>query len=255
MKFDELETSLRSYEAAHDRRIPSGVQIVARLDGRSFSRLTKELMDYEAPYDARFRDAMVVAMKRLMDCGFRVRFAYAQSDEISLLFDPNEQLFSRNHRKWLSILAGEASAALSLTIGRHVVMDCRIIELPIANLVVDYFRWRMEDAGRNCLNSHAYWILRKAGKSVAEATAMISGLSNERKHELLRANGVHYDTLPGWQRCGYAMLWETYAKEGFNPLTGQNETAVRNQLQENFELPCGGQYSEWIEAMIGPDFL
>jgi tRNA(His) guanylyltransferase len=75
MKFEELETSLRAYEEAHDRRIPTGVQIVARLDGRSFSRLTKELMDYEAPYDVRFRDAMVVAMKRLMDCGFRVRFA------------------------------------------------------------------------------------------------------------------------------------------------------------------------------------
>ncbi len=178
MKFDELETSLRAYEAAHDRRIPAGVQIVARLDGRGFSRLTKEVMDYEAPYDVRFRDAMVVTMKRLMECGFKVRFAYAQSDEISLLFDPDEQLFSRKHRKWLSILAGEASAALSLAIGKHVVMDCRIIELPAASVVADYFRWRMEDAGRNCLNSHAYWILRKAGKSAAESTSVICGLSN-----------------------------------------------------------------------------
>ncbi len=171
------------------------------------------------------------------------------------MFDPDDQLFSRKHRKWLSILAGEASAALSLTIGRHVVMDCRIIELPSAKVVVDYFRWRMEDAGRNCLNLHAYWVLRKAGKSVAEATAMISGLSNEQKHELQRANGVHYDDLPAWQKRGYAVLWETYAKEGFNPLTGQNETAIRNQLQENFELPCGRAYSEWIETKLEPESL
>ncbi len=252
MKFDELETSLRAYEATHDRRIPPGVQIVARLDGRSFSRLTKELMDYEAPCDPRFRDAMVVAMKRLMDCGFRVRFAYAQSDEISLLFDPDEQLFSRKHRKWLSILAGEASAALSLTIGRHVVMDCRVIELPAAKVVVDYFRWRMEDARRNCLNSHAYWILRKTDKSAVESTAMISGLSTEQKHELLLENGVHYDALPTWQKQGYAVWWEMYAKEGFNPLTGENETAMRYQLQESFDLPYGGAFSEWLETMLKP---
>jgi tRNA(His) 5'-end guanylyltransferase len=210
------------------------------------------MMDYEVPFDVRFRDSMVVTLKRLMDCGCKLRLAYAQSDEISLLFDPDEQLFNRKHRKWLSILAGEASAALSLSIGRHAVMDCRIIELPTDQLVVDYFRWRMEDAGRNCLNSHAYWILRKAGRSVAEATSTISGQSNEQKHELLRANGLSYDALPLWQKRGYAVVLESYAKEGYNPLTKETETAKRSRQREIFELPSGGDYSKWIAARLKP---
>ena len=32
--------------------------------------------------------------------------------------------------------------------------DCRISQLPSLDLVVDYFRWRGEDARRNALNAH-----------------------------------------------------------------------------------------------------
>ncbi|MDP7288124.1 MAG: guanylyltransferase, partial [Phycisphaerae bacterium] len=42
MKFDELDKKMRVYEAAHDFCVPPGVFIVARLDGRNFTRLTKE---------------------------------------------------------------------------------------------------------------------------------------------------------------------------------------------------------------------
>ncbi len=249
MKFDELESSLRNFETAHDRVIPSGIQIVARLDGRGFSRLTKEVMDYEAPYDSRFRDAMLGTMKCLMRAGFKTRFAYAQSDEISLLFDPEDRLFARKHRKWLSILAGQASASLSLEIGRAVVMDCRIIELPDTKTVVDYFRWRMEDARRNCLNSHAYWVLRKEGATPSGATASLSGLSTSEKRELLLESGVSFDSLPAWQRIGYAVMNETFTKIGTNPVTGNDEEATRTRLVEQSDLPSGREYSEMIAAL------
>ena len=76
----------------------------------AFSTLTKETLDFEAPYDERFRDFMIDTIKHLMKCGFRVRFAYSQSDEINLLFDINETAFSRKLRKYNSVLAAEASA-------------------------------------------------------------------------------------------------------------------------------------------------
>ncbi len=35
----------------------------------------------------------------------------------------------------------------SLKLGQPACFDCRISQLPTAELVVDYFRWRNEDAG------------------------------------------------------------------------------------------------------------
>lgn len=250
MRFDELDTHLRQYETANDRSTPPGFLIVARLDGRGFTRLTKERMDYEAPYDARFRDAMLAAMERLMNCGFRILFAYAQSDEISLLFHPEDASFERKHRKWLSVLAGEASAALSLAMGTHAVMDCRLSEMPDRKTVTDYFRWRMEDASRNCLNSHCYWMLRKQGRGMTEATEFLSGLSTAEKHDLLFANGINFNDLPLWQKRGYGLLWQNYEKEGRNPLTGQTTAATRRRLAQDLELPTGDAYAAMLVGLL-----
>jgi tRNA(His) guanylyltransferase len=84
---DELDQKMRVYETAADYCVLPGVFMVARLDGRSFSRLTRELCQFEAPFDQRFRDMMVNTAEGLMNCGLRVKYAYTQSDEISLLFD------------------------------------------------------------------------------------------------------------------------------------------------------------------------
>ncbi len=112
MKFDDLDKKMRVFETAADLCVLPGVFMVARLDGRSFTRLTKETCRFEAPFDVRFRDLMVGVAESLMTCGFRVLYAYTESDEISLLFDPDERLFGRKLRKYNSTLAGEASARL-----------------------------------------------------------------------------------------------------------------------------------------------
>ena len=65
-------------------------------------------MDFEAPYDVRFRDYMVETITS-NEVRFQVKFAYSQSDEINLLFDINETAFSRKLRKFNSVLAAEAS--------------------------------------------------------------------------------------------------------------------------------------------------
>jgi len=67
--------------------------MVARIDGRCFTRLTKEIHQFDAPYDIRFRDIMVETVKHLMNCGFKMVYGYTQSDEISLLFHPDENTF------------------------------------------------------------------------------------------------------------------------------------------------------------------
>src|SRR5215475_14364725 len=111
MKFDDLDKKMRQFETSHDFCVLPGIFMVARIDGRSFTRLTKEVHRFEAPFDERFRDMMLATAEHLMaGCGFDVTYGYTQSDEISLLFAPDESAFGRKLRKLHSVLAGEASA-------------------------------------------------------------------------------------------------------------------------------------------------
>jgi tRNA(His) guanylyltransferase len=252
MKFDDLDARLRVFETAHDHCALPGLYLVARLDGRGFTRLTKEVHPFEAPFDERMRDYMTATTQHLLECGFRMVYGYTQSDEISLLLHPEEDSFGRKLRKYTSVLAGEASAKFSLLLGSIGVFDCRISQLPRRQDVVDYFRWRQEDAGRNSLNAHCYWLLRKQGSTVAEATGQVKGLRTAAKHDLLFAHGINYHNLPSWQKRGVGLYWEEYRKVGFNPLTQQASETARRRLALNQELPLGESYEVFIRTMLQP---
>jgi|SRR5581483_4068994 len=250
MKFDELDARMRVFETAHDDCALPGLFLVARLDGRNFTRLTKEIHEFNVPFDERMRDHMIATTAHLMNCGFDVIYGYTESDEISLLFDPAITTFERKLRKYNSILAGEASAKFSLLLGDRAVFDCRISQLPNVDLVCDYFRWRNEDAHRNALNAHCYWALRKEGKSAKESAARLRRISVAEKNELLFGYGINFNELPNWQKRGIGLWWETYIKSGVNPVTNVEETAERRRIRSELDLPMRDQYSVFIRELI-----
>lgn len=251
MKFDQLDRKMRVFETAHDHCVLPRIHMVARLDGRGFTRLLRETHGFMAPYDERFRDFMVQTTAHLMDCGFRARFACTHSDEISLLLHRDEQSFGRKLRKLNSILAGEASAAFSLLLGARACFDCRIAQLPTQELVVDYFRWRSEDASRNALSAHCYWALRDEGHGAREATRTLNGLSVADKNELLvRIRGIHFDELPRWHKRGVGIYWQPYAKEIVDSRTGERATAQRRRLVIDDHLPTRAAYEAFIRERL-----
>ncbi|WP_293310190.1 tRNA(His) guanylyltransferase Thg1 family protein [Pedobacter sp. UBA5917] len=250
MKFDDLDVKMRVYETAQDRCIVPEVYIVARIDGRGFTKLTKEVHPFEAPFDEKFRDLMVETVKHLMNCGFNVIYGYTQSDEISLLFHPNENVFGRKIRKYISLLAGEASAKFSSLFGNVGAFDCRISELPNRNLVEDYFRWRNEDAHRNALNAHCYWRLRQDNHTVKQATSKIEGISIAAKNELLFQYGINFNNLPAWQKRGVGFYWKNLKKEGFNPKTKEHVLVDKRSLFTDFELPMREHYNNFIHDLL-----
>jgi tRNA(His) 5'-end guanylyltransferase len=250
MKFDDLDTKMRVFETAHDHCVLPGLHMVARLDGRSFTRLTHETHAFEAPFDERFRDYMIATTEHLVNCGFRIIYGYTQSDEMSLLFHLEENTFNRKLRKLNSVLAGEASAKFSLLLGAMACFDCRISQLPNIEIVCDYFRWRSEDAHRNALNGHCYWMLRKQGKTEKEAAGMLFGMSVSEKNELLFSNGINFNDLPNWQKRGAGIFWETYKKAAKNPKTGENVLAERRRLRCELNLPIKDDYSNFIRELI-----
>lgn len=250
MKFDELDLKMRIYETSQDRCVLPNMYMVARIDGRGFTKLTKDVHKFKAPFDEIFRDYMVETVKHLMNCGFNIMYGFTQSDEISLLFDLNETTFSRKTRKYNSILAGEASAKFSTLLGSVGAFDCRISELPNKSLVVDYFRWRNEDAHRNALNAHCYWRLREDKFSQTDATEKIKGLSTGNKNELLYSYGLNFNEFPNWQKRGIGIYWKDYQKEGFNPKTQEKVLVDRRALYVDYELPMKDDYDAFILSMV-----
>jgi tRNA(His) guanylyltransferase len=235
MRFDELDKHMRVYETAHDRCVMPNMHIVARLDGRGFSSLTKDL---KKPFDENFNYRMDVVTEALMQCGFKVQLGYHQSDEISLLFAIDDELFNRKVRKLVSVLASTAASVFtkSTITEQPIAFDCRLSELPNTTLVTDYFRWRVADSERNALNGYCYWTLREQGHSTKAAQKRLLHLNKEQKIKLLESLGIDFNTIPQWQRYGTFYRWGCEIKMGFNPKTQQESPCKRNRLRQQFGL-------------------
>ena len=251
MNFDQLDKSMRVYETQNDTFVLPGIYMVARIDGRTFSHLTRDVHQFAAPYDERFRDYMVSTVEHLMDCGFRVLFGYTQSDEISLLFHLEDNTFGRKIRKYNSVLAGEASAKFSVLLGDVGAFDCRICQLPNLDIVLNYFRWRAEDAHRNALNAHCYWTLRGQGKNAQSATEQLLGMSVSKRNEFLFSEaGINFNDLPTWQRRGIGVYKESYEVEGLNPVNNEATVTHRSRNKVDMFLPMKDAYIEMLRQLV-----
>ena len=95
--------------------------------------------------------------------------------------------------------------------------DSRISQLPNVTKVVNYFRWRNQDAHRNSLNAHCYWCLRRDGKSATQATSLMKGLSVADKNELLFQQGINFNDLPNWQNVESVCIGKNMKKWDITP--------------------------------------
>jgi tRNA(His) guanylyltransferase len=139
-----------------DVRIPEGMPIVVRVDGKGFSKYT-ERVGFVKPFDSGFSARMVQAMRRLM-VELDGVYGHTHSDEISILLKPGSDLFNRRAEKLVSIAAGLVSAEF------RECFDARLWLGVGMHGVVDYFSWRQADAASNGLSSWAYWTLRNGGR-------------------------------------------------------------------------------------------
>ena len=252
MESDAFEARMRAGEYFHTLRLLSGAWTVLRVDGRSFSRFTEA--HFDKPFDARFRNFMVTTAHRLLEELHGI-YAYTESDEISVCFPPDWNLFDRELEKLVSLSAGIASATFSLACGKAAYFDSRAwLGVNVAQ-VIDYFQWRQSDAARCALNGWCYWTLRKDGQSVSQATRRLEGASQSDKHELLFAHGINFNDLPLWQKRGTGLYWETYAKEGYNPVSRQTVWAERRRIITNADLPMKDEYAAFLNNILTANAL
>lgn len=111
MKFETLKDKFNYYRSLTDYKLSANSFVMVMLDGRSFSHKIKK--QFKRPFDDDFIEMMNETAKYLCENVVGCKFAYTQSDEITLfLFDANEQepFFGNRLCKLQSIIASLATS-------------------------------------------------------------------------------------------------------------------------------------------------
>lgn len=168
MRLDTLEKRMLYYRGLTDYKLLPNAPVILMLDGRAFSKFCKR---FTKPYDEKFIGMMNETAQYLCENIEGCKFAYVQSDEISLYVtdtenENSESWFGYRLVKMLSIVASLATAKFNqlLTIERLnnglssisnlkneklIEFDCKVWNVPTLNDVFAWFLYRQIDCIRN----------------------------------------------------------------------------------------------------------
>lgn len=203
---DPLGDRMKDYERREtDRRMLPMVPIVARMDGRGFSKFTRGL---ERPYDISLSEVMIETTKRLVEAT-HARMGYTQSDEITLVWlveDITEQMmFDGKVQKLSSVLASMTTAffiteslrkegtEIANRALRAPHFDARVFQVPSRTEAANAVLWRERDAAKNSVSMAArahYSHGALQGKNAAEM------------NEMLFQKGVNFNDYPAFFKRG-----------------------------------------------------
>ncbi len=195
------------YEDRTRYALPRRTYTVLRLDGKAFHTYTQNL---KRPFDEQFMQDMDDTARFLCESVQGVRFAYVQSDEISLVLTDFEKptthaWFDGNIQKIVSISASLATARFNeLRPGKLAFFDSRVFTIPFQAEVENYFIWRQQDATRNSVSSVAQSLYPHKE---------LMGKSNADKHEMIFQKGLNWNDFPARCKRGRVVVKESYLKE------------------------------------------
>lgn len=212
---DDLGDRLKSYESQEtERKLLPGVPIYARIDGRGFSKFTR---DMERPFDKRMMAAMTDALTHVVDKS-GATLGYTQSDEISLAWantdHKSEVWFGGKIHKLTSVLASMTTIAFvdgimnnfldwQLYLLRMPHFDCRVFQVPNLDELANCFLWRNLDASKNSVSmaAHHYY-----------SHAELQGKSGAQKQEMLFQKGINWNDYPAQFKRGIFVRKQTVQK-------------------------------------------
>lgn len=191
---DDLGDRMKLYEGIEaGRRFIPTLPVVARLDGRGFSKFTKGL---RRPYDQDMSACMIETTIALVQAT-GATMGYTQSDEITLGWhatDIKSQVFFDGRiQKMTSQLAALATLYFYRQISeklapeyaeRMPTFDARVWNLPNRTEAANAFLWREWDATKNSVSmaaSHYYPHSELVGKN------------GSQKQDMLHAKGVNWN--------------------------------------------------------------
>lgn len=233
---------LKEYEQFSQLKVIPDMPIILRLDGRSFSNYTKQL-NLQKPFDERLRNIFIEVSKDFIN-EFNPDYVYTFSDEINILF--THPPFNGRVEKINSVFASFVSSSfmkhlflnkdifdVDLSKLKPVSFDCRIVLT--SSHTRDYFKWRQDEAWRNCLNSYAQSILNK-NHTPKQTSEILYKLKKSDIHELLYENGINIAHVPTWHKRGVCLYKKAEIIEGYNPVNKQKNISTRNKIYTDLEM-------------------
>ena len=201
------------YEDRTRTKLPRRSYTIIRIDGKAFHTYTRGL---ERPFDMWLMEDMDATAAYLCKNIQGAKFAYVQSDEISVLITDFDDLgthawFDNNLQKMASVAASMATARFNQLrlireaknggdlVGSQIsqfpmaMFDARVFQIPFSAEVENYFIWRQQDATRNSISS--------AAQSVYSSKEL-HGVKTDGMQEMLFQRGINWNDYSPREKRG-----------------------------------------------------
>jgi len=233
MSKDQLGERMKSYYEDRTRVfIPRRSYTIIRLDGKAFHTYTR---GFERPYDLRLMRVMDNTAIALCENIQNVKYAYVQSDEISLLLTDFEDIktdawFGGNIQKMSSVSASIATAHFNngmyldeeilAPMSKVAYFDSRVFSIPDRMEVFNYFTWRQQDATRNSIQMGAQKLYKQK---------QLDGKNTSDLQELMWQKGVNWNDYPAGFKRGRMIIKDKFEVTALNKKSGAMETTTRSR--------------------------
>lgn len=239
MDRDDIGDRFKGYESCWDFVLPRRLPLVIRVDGRAFHslRLTK-------PFDAAFSKAMELTAHALCQEIQGARWAFFQSDEISVIARDDMSLQSqpwlgKRLSKLLSLSAAIATSAFNVVGPAEAVQfDARAFVLPSLDEVVNYCIWRQQDAARNSVSMLARSVFSHKQCHLKTSDDLI---------EMLREAGKPWEETPERFKRGAVVSKATVEKL----VLATGEVCQRSEWKTDEAPPIFTKDREYLTALWG----
>jgi len=272
---DQLGDRMKDfYEDRTRYKLGRRTNTIIRIDGKAFHTYTKGL---NRPFDSGLMEDMNKTAEFLCQNIQGAKFAYVQSDEISILVTDYDDIsthawFDGNIQKMSSIAASLATAEFNrLRLARKLyndptsvfpeiissyklaMFDARVFQIPYQEEVINYFIWRQQDATRNSISSVA-----QAHFSTKE---LHGKKTNQMQDMLMLEKGINWnDFMPREKRGSIICKVEkTYMKlesgqtvqvDPTQVNISLNDTFTRSKWEADIETPIFTQHKGYLRWLM-----
>ena len=270
-----LSERMKGYEDIYKFKVVPRTVFALRLDGKNFSKYTKNLTK---PFDKDFSDAMDQTAIALAE-ELNPSFLYTQSDEITLIFantnPESDVIFDGKIQKLVSISAAIATAkfnevrnnqyikslvdrggdmtsletlymelAEEFSFPKQAYFDSRVIPLPNVDEAFNNVLCRQRDATKNSISMAA---------DTVYSHKELTGKNGNEKQEMLFQKGINWNDYPVKFKRGYVIkkfpvqIENSLAPAGF---------VVRGKWKVDEETPIFSEDRDYLyDLMIQKEIL
>lgn len=194
------------YESRSQTYLSRRTYHILRVDGRAFHTYT---LGFKVPFDDDFIKVMDSTAVYLCKNIQGAKFAFVQSDEISVLITDFDDIatdlwFDGNIQKIVSVSASMATSyfnenikKLKPDINRLAEFDARVFSIPYNTEVENYFYWRLEDTLRNSVQSLAHSLF--SDKELYKKNVV-------QMKEMCAEKGMRWDDLESGKKFGRIVI-------------------------------------------------